>query len=129
MGCGASSEPASKEKAPPLTCTLSKEELAEKGWHKEILEPGTIPLKKGSKIIVNFKGYLRDPPYTCFGEGTDKQITVGKGLVKGMNKGIAEMKSGETAIIACSAAYGYGEKSMPGVPADSELLFKVTVHE
>eukprot|EP01060_Flectonema_neradi_P038606 TRINITY_DN8164_c0_g1_i2.p1 TRINITY_DN8164_c0_g1~~TRINITY_DN8164_c0_g1_i2.p1 ORF type:complete len:100 (+),score=6.64 TRINITY_DN8164_c0_g1_i2:58-357(+) len=50
----------------------SRPKINKQNKNKQILEPGTIPLKKGSKIIVNFKGYLRDPPYTCFGEGTDK---------------------------------------------------------
>ena len=56
MGCGASGEPATKEKLPPLTCPLSKEELAEKGWHKEVRVAYicfTFFFKKRNSLISN----------------------------------------------------------------------------
>eukprot|EP01059_Diplonema_ambulator_P032188 TRINITY_DN6192_c0_g1_i2.p1 TRINITY_DN6192_c0_g1~~TRINITY_DN6192_c0_g1_i2.p1 ORF type:complete len:146 (+),score=52.98 TRINITY_DN6192_c0_g1_i2:36-440(+) len=130
MGCGSSTPESEKETKPPLECPISKEELLNKGWHKEILEPGTgTAIGKGKKIVIDFKGYLADSPYTQFGDGKDKVIDEsGKGLVKGMNKGIPEMLLGETAIISCAPNHGYGDKAnVPGIPPNSVLLFKVTL--
>eukprot|EP00754_Rhynchopus_humris_P002718 Rhum_TRINITY_DN1149_c0_g10::Rhum_TRINITY_DN1149_c0_g10_i1::g.3515::m.3515/K09568/FKBP1; FK506-binding protein 1 len=128
MGCGSSTEGGStKEDQPPLSCPIDREELVAKGWHKKVVEPGVppIPIGKGKKVLITFKGYTADPPYSCFGEGKQKEIVTGKGLVKGMNKGLPEMAVGETAIISCAPSHGYGDQAAPGIKPGSTLLFKV----
>eukprot|EP01064_Diplonema_japonicum_P016731 TRINITY_DN24756_c0_g1_i1.p1 TRINITY_DN24756_c0_g1~~TRINITY_DN24756_c0_g1_i1.p1 ORF type:complete len:136 (+),score=22.86 TRINITY_DN24756_c0_g1_i1:31-438(+) len=130
MGCGGSTPQGENEKKAPLECSIDKDDLLAKGWHKEIIEPGTgTPVGKGKRIEIDFKGYLADAPFTQFGDGKDKVIDeAGKGLVKGMNKGIPEMMLGETAIISCAPSHGYADKqNVPGIPPNSILLFKVTM--
>eukprot|EP01061_Rhynchopus_euleeides_P017285 TRINITY_DN28757_c0_g1_i2.p2 TRINITY_DN28757_c0_g1~~TRINITY_DN28757_c0_g1_i2.p2 ORF type:complete len:135 (+),score=17.34 TRINITY_DN28757_c0_g1_i2:253-657(+) len=131
MGCGSSTATVAKEDKPPIECPIERSELNERGWHKKILEPGNppIPVGKGKKVRIDFKGYTADPPHACFGEGKGKEAETGKGFVKGMNKGLPEMAVGETAIISCAPHHGYGEKALPGVPENSTLLFRVTLTE
>eukprot|EP01063_Lacrimia_lanifica_P006028 TRINITY_DN13625_c0_g1_i1.p1 TRINITY_DN13625_c0_g1~~TRINITY_DN13625_c0_g1_i1.p1 ORF type:complete len:132 (+),score=52.18 TRINITY_DN13625_c0_g1_i1:63-458(+) len=130
MGCGAGKEAKKEEKGPPLECPISAEELEEKGYHKHTLEAGEgDPVGKGVKAKITFNGYTTVEPYPNFGSGTDKEIDTGKGLVKGMNKGIPEMCFGETAIISCAPSHGYGDQKVPGIPPGSTLLFKVTLNK
>ncbi|KAJ9442340.1 hypothetical protein DIPPA_19816 [Diplonema papillatum] len=129
MGCGTSSDRTNGPYSRPLVeCPIPAEELAERGWHKKVVEEGHgDKVKKNARIVLDFQGYLMDPPYTCFAEGEKEIEKAGKGLVRGVNKAVIEMREGETSIISCSSKYGYGTKIMPGIPSESSLIFKLTV--
>mmetsp|Transcript_11683 Transcript_11683/g.28662 ORF Transcript_11683/g.28662 Transcript_11683/m.28662 type:complete len:590 (-) Transcript_11683:389-2158(-) len=60
----------------------------------------------------------RDDPFT---------FTLGQGqVIKGWDLGVASMKKGEKAVLACSAPYAYGESgSPPKIPPGATLHFEV----
>lgn len=49
------------------------------------------------------------------------------GVIKGWTDGIPGMKVGGTRRLLIPAAQAYGAQSMPGIPANSDLVFDVTI--
>ncbi|EAN85727.1 putative FK506-binding protein (FKBP)-type peptidyl-prolyl isomerase [Trypanosoma cruzi] len=92
---------------------------------------GTRPVK-GAKVKVHYIGKLEADGSkfdSSFDRGEYFEFTLGSGqVIKGWDKGVATMQIGETAILKCSPAYGYGAAgSPPKIPANATLLFEVTL--
>jgi FKBP-type peptidyl-prolyl cis-trans isomerase len=61
---------------------------------------------------------------------TGKPITYSlNDLIKGWQEGIPGMKVGGKRRLLIPAAQGYGSAEQPGIPANSDLVFDITVHE
>ena len=84
-------------------------------------------VKKGSKVHVVYKGTLSNG--NVFDSNDEKnlfQFQVGKGsVIKGLDIGIEGMSLNSTRIIKIPAALAYGNKKLPGIPANSDLTFQV----
>ncbi|GAM27921.1 hypothetical protein SAMD00019534_110970 [Acytostelium subglobosum LB1] len=58
--------------------------------------------------------------------GKPFQFTVGQGrVINGWEEAIPTMKPGEIATFTITPDLGYGAKSLPGIPANSTLVFEI----
>ena len=85
-------------------------------------------VKSGDTVVINYKGtltngkqfdssYDRNEPFTT-------QIGVGQ-VIKGWDEGVVGMKVGGKRKLTIPPSLGYGDQSMPGIPANSTLIFEV----
>jgi len=89
---------------------------------------GTGPVcKKGNKLGMRYIGKLNDKNGKVFDKNTlGKPFTfrLGKGeVIKGWDIGLVGMKVGGERRITIPASMGYGNKALPGIPANSTLCF------
>ena len=98
----------------------------------ETVTPGTGPaIQSGQAANVLYTGYLKNG--TIFDDsanhgGTPFHFTVGAGqVVPGFDEGTVGMQAGETRIISIPAAEGYGSTASGPIPANSTILFVVTL--
>jgi len=95
---------------------------------------GTGPVcKKGNKLGMRYIGKLNDKNGKIFDKNTlGKPFTfrLGKGeVIKGWDIGLVGMKVGGERRITIPASMGYGNKALPGIPANSTLCFDVKLLE
>jgi FKBP-type peptidyl-prolyl cis-trans isomerase len=94
---------------------------------------GTGPAaKSGSTVSVIYTGWLAsncqkfDSSYDHGGQSFD--LALGKGqVIKGFDEGLVGMQKGGTRRISIPPALGYGSQAQQAIPADSTLIFDVTV--
>jgi FKBP-type peptidyl-prolyl cis-trans isomerase len=93
-----------------------------------------MTVKDGDEVTLLYEGWLEDG--TRFDYFVDQRLhrafsfTVGAptGAIAGMSIGVRGMKLGETRLLFIPSEQGYGAKgSMPTIPPNSNLIFKVTV--
>lgn len=125
----------SEDSQPPMEVDYPLNEAVEVpgtdgGLFKTVLVEGTFERPvKGAKVTVHYVGTLEDG--TKFDSSRDRgeyfEFTLGKGqVIKGWDKGVATMRTGEKAILKCSPEYGYGASgSPPTIPPNATLLFEV----
>ncbi|KAF8806445.1 hypothetical protein BYT27DRAFT_7167745 [Phlegmacium glaucopus] len=93
---------------------------------------GTGPMaKKGNTVRMRYVGKLTN------GKEFDKNTSgkpfafhLGKGeVIKGWDEGIVGMQAGGERRLTIPAAMAYGKKAIPGIPANSTLVFEVKLLE
>lgn len=96
------------------------------------LEAGTgEEVKKGDTLTFDYTGALAKDG-TIFQSSLDsgQPITYSlNDLIPGWQEGIPGMKVGGKRRLLIPAAQGYGSAEQPGIPANSDLVFDITVHE
>ncbi|ORY87117.1 hypothetical protein BCR37DRAFT_376513 [Protomyces lactucae-debilis] len=83
-------------------------------------------VKSGAKVAIRYVGKLKSngKQFDANSKGKPFTFTVGKGeVIKGMEVGIIGMKAGGERRITVPAAMAYGKKGLPGIPANSDLVF------
>ena len=107
-----------------------------KGAFVQIENPGTAPkLDSGKVAVVKYKGYTFDG--TVFDQNIDStggkstaplEVLIGAGQsIEGFDDGLAAFSKGGKGKIFIPATLGYGNRAMPGLPANSNLVFEVEV--
>jgi len=93
---------------------------------------GTGPgAAEGDSLQMNYTGYLTDG--TKFDSSLNSgrspfDVTIGTtSLIQGFTEGLIGMQVGETRIILIPPAEGYGRKANGPIPANSTLIFVVTL--
>ena len=87
-------------------------------------------VKPGDVVTVDYTGALAADG-TIFQSSLDMGQTVSFGLnevIKGWTDGIPGMKVGGKRRLIIPADQAYGAQERPGIPANSALVFDVTVH-
>ncbi|KAL6930214.1 hypothetical protein ACO0SA_001627 [Hanseniaspora valbyensis] len=115
-----------KEAAPPKP----KARVLEGGV---IIEDRTIgkgkQCKKNDKVGMRYIGKLKKNEKKVFDKnvkGKPFVFNLGKGdVIKGWDIGVAGMAVGGERRIIIPAAYAYGKTALPGIPANSDLIFDV----
>lgn len=87
-----------------------------------------VVAENGKKITVNYTGYLSDG--TKFDSSLDRgvpfEFTLGVGqVIKGWEVGIQGMKVGGKRTIIVPPEFGYGDREIGSIPANSTLIFDV----
>ncbi|KAI1142715.1 hypothetical protein F5Y05DRAFT_408159 [Hypoxylon sp. FL0543] len=84
-------------------------------------------VKKGNKVDVRYIGKLQDGKvFDANKKGKPFSFSVGKGeVIKGWDIGIQGMAVGGERRITIPAHLAYGSKAIPGIPANSTLIFDV----
>lgn len=89
---------------------------------------GTGPqAKSGQKVNMRYVGKLSDGKiFDSNTKGKPFSFQLGKGeVIKGWDIGIQGMQPGGERRITIPANLGYGKQAMPGIPANSTLIFDV----
>ena len=85
--------------------------------------------KKGDKVGMRYIGKLKKNEKKVFDKnvkGKPFVFNLGKGdVIKGWDIGVAGMAVGGERRIIIPAAYAYGKTALPGIPANSDLIFDV----
>ncbi len=98
------------------------------------LEPGTgAAAKNGDCLVMKYQGNLASDG-TVFDENYTKdqslQFTLGGGqVIKGWDEGLVGMKVGGTRRLVIPASLGYGSQGNSSIPANSDLVFIVTLEK
>jgi FKBP-type peptidyl-prolyl cis-trans isomerase len=82
----------------------------------------------GKTITVNYKGTLLDGTQfdSSYDRGQPFTFTLGEGrVIQGWEQGFAGMKVGGKRRLTIPANLGYGARAIPGIPANSTLVFDV----
>ncbi|KAI0482346.1 hypothetical protein GGR56DRAFT_619571 [Xylariaceae sp. FL0804] len=84
-------------------------------------------VKKGNKVEVRYIGKLADGKvFDSNKKGPPFRFTAGKGdVIKGWDIGIQGMMIGGERRITIPPHLAYGSKALPGIPANSQLVFDV----
>lgn len=98
------------------------------GLSHKLLEPGTGTRHPGptDPVVVHYTGWLTD------GSSFDSSVERGEplrfpldGVIAGWGEGVQLMVVGEKRRFWIPASLGYGARSLPGIPANSDLVFDV----
>lgn len=97
----------------------------------DITEGTGDPVAAGDSVEITYTGVL--PDGTVFDSsdahgGEPLPFTIGAGdVIPGMDQGVTGMKVGGRRIIAIPPALGYGTQAVGPIPANSSLIFDVTL--
>ena len=84
---------------------------------------GEFP-KENSKVSIKYKGTLINGK--VFDDGSKNPVEFGLDrVIPGFREGLQKIKKGGSAIIYVPAKLGYGNNPLPGIPANSTLIFDV----
>ncbi|KAF2103059.1 putative FKBP-type peptidyl-prolyl isomerase [Rhizodiscina lignyota] len=96
----------------------------------EVTEPAECQRKvqRGDKIDVHYRGTLESDGSefdASYNRGTPLSFHVGNGqVIKGWDEGLLEMCPGEKRKLTIQPEWGYGERGMGPIPANSVLIFE-----
>ncbi|OEJ87393.1 FK506-binding protein 3 [Hanseniaspora opuntiae] len=129
-GPSASKKEQKKKEVPPPAPQKPKAKQLEGGV---VIEDRTVgkgrQCKKGDKVGMRYIGKLKKNEKKVFDKnvkGKPFVFNLGKGdVIKGWDIGVAGMAVGGERRIIIPAAYAYGRTALPGIPANSDLIFDV----
>lgn len=83
--------------------------------------------KNGSKVSIRYVGKLKNgKTFDSNTKGKPFNFKIGSGeCIKGMETGVLGMKAGGERRVEIPAASAYGKQSLPGIPANSDLVFDI----
>ncbi len=85
-------------------------------------------VEAGDVAVVDYAGWL--PNGAMFDAGTDAPLSIGAGqLIDGVDEGIRGMRVGGTRTLVIPPALAYGDQVVAGIPANSTLVFRVTLKD
>jgi peptidylprolyl isomerase len=106
---------------------------APKTLTSEYIKEGTgAVVKKGQSVTVNYQLNLwkgNDVVDSSFTQGrTPFSFSVGAGqVIAGWDTGVAGKKIGSRILLVVPPELGYGAQSVPGIPANSTLVFVIDI--
>lgn len=129
-GPSASKKEQKKKEVAPVAPQKPKAKQLEGGI---VIEDRTVgkgkQCKKGDKVGMRYIGKLKKNEKKVFDKnvkGKPFVFNLGKGdVIKGWDIGVAGMAVGGERRIIIPAAYAYGKTALPGIPANSDLIFDV----
>ncbi|EST05545.1 Peptidyl-prolyl cis-trans isomerase, FKBP-type, domain protein [Kalmanozyma brasiliensis GHG001] len=89
------------------------------------------PCKPGQKVGMRYVGKLTNGKvFDQCTSGKPFYFKLGKGeVIKGWDEGVKGMKVGAERRLTCPAKLAYGNQKLPGIPANSTLMFDVKLVE
>jgi FKBP-type peptidyl-prolyl cis-trans isomerase FkpA len=114
-----------------ITSYISSHHLAAKatgsGLYYVVNAPGTgASVPPGSTVTVSYKGYLTNG--TIFDQTTASGSTFSLAqVIQGWQEGIPLYKKGGSGTLLIPSALGYGAQATGSIPANSVLIFDITV--
>jgi len=96
---------------------------------KQIIKEGSGPSPpNGVNVSVHYTGYLTNGQVfdSSRNRGQPFSFTLGTGqVIRGWDLCVASMKKGEVCKLVCPPDYGYGNRSIGPIPANSTLIFEI----
>lgn len=103
-------------------------ETTPSGLKYKVLEPGTGPKATDMDVaLVTYEGKLRDG--TVFDKSEDPVPMPVQRVVPGFSEALKLMSRGEKLRVWIPATLGYGDKANGPIPANSPLIFDVSVSD
>jgi FKBP-type peptidyl-prolyl cis-trans isomerase len=93
---------------------------------------GEAVVESGDTVVIHYKGTLEDGTQfdSSYDRGEPFQTEIGVGaVIEGWDKGVLGMKVGGRRHLVIPPSMGYGNQDIPGIPANSTLLFDVELVE
>lgn len=88
--------------------------------------PGVLPKPSAnSTVTVHYKGYLTNQNVFDSTEGGDPATFPLTGVIDGWQEGLQFYGEGGEGILLIPSHLGYGSSIMPGIPANSVLIFEI----
>ncbi len=88
--------------------------------------PGVFPKPSAnSTVTVHYKGYLTNKSVFDSTEGDDPATFPLSGVIEGWQEGLQYFGEGGEGILLIPSHLGYGSSIMPGIPANSVLIFEI----
>ena len=87
---------------------------------------------KGALVKVHYDGMLENKEKfdSSIDRGRPFSFVLGAGkVIKGWDQGLLGMKEGGTRMLHIPAHLAYGARALPGIPANSNLIFYVDLLE
>lgn len=100
-------------------------------WKDVVVGTGDSPMK-GQTISVDYHGTLLNGDVfdSSIQRGQPIEFKFGVGqVIKGWDEGLATMKEGGKRILVIPADLAYGSRERGKIPANSTLVFEVTLHK
>ncbi len=101
------------------------------GLRYAILKPSDGPKpKRGDKVVVHYKGWLRDGTKfdSSYDRGQTIKFVLGAGqVIPGWDEGISLLHVGERAQLVLPPELAYGERGIGPIPPNSTLIFEVEI--
>ena len=105
---------------------ITAEQIGETGIYYAISQSGTGDNAEfASSVYADYRGYLLDG--TEFDSGTIDFVVGAESVIQGWELGFQELNKGASATLFIPSKYGYGSSRQGTIPANSVLLFDVTV--
>lgn len=82
-----------------------------------------------SEVQVEYKGYLPDGTVFDQTQPNNPRIFSLGAVILGWQEGIPVFKKGGDGILLIPSSMGYGSNPPPSIPANSVLIFDVTLHD
>jgi len=96
------------------------------GLYYQVITPGTGAYPTSvSNVSVGYTGKLLDG--TVFDTKSSVYLNLASGVVKGWQIGMQHINTGGTILLLIPSALGYGTAAVNSVPANSVLVFTVTL--
>ena len=118
---------------PTLEIDLSAMTRTASGLYFQDLTVGDgVMATAGNTVVVDYSGWL--PNGTLFDSGSSSSwgepfiLGVG-GVIAGFDEGVQGMREGGTRNLVIPPAIGYGAMAKGNIPANSVLIFRVTLTE
>ncbi|MGH7619668.1 MAG: FKBP-type peptidyl-prolyl cis-trans isomerase [Gemmatimonadaceae bacterium] len=118
-------DPATETFAPGLMVDISKMQKTTAGTYYQDLKVGTgatLTPAIGVSVIVSYAGFLKDG--AVFAQALDQLLSI-TSLPPGLADGMTGMNEGGERLVVVPSALGYRNVPVPGVPANSTLVFDV----
>ncbi len=93
---------------------------------------GTGPMAKpGNRVSMRYVGKLQNGSvFDSNTKGRPFSFRLGKGeVIKGWDEGVKGMQVGSERRLTCPPHLAYGKTKLPGIPANSTLIFDVKLLE
>jgi FKBP-type peptidyl-prolyl cis-trans isomerase FkpA len=123
------SDPATETFAPELKIDISTMQKTTSGDYYKDVKVGTgveLPTGVGRLVVLSYAGVLKNG--AGFAQAVN-QLTSVSTLPVGLQDGMAGMREGGERIVVVPSALGYGNVVVPGVPANSTLVFDVILNQ
>ncbi|GAA5841207.1 hypothetical protein JCM11251_003234 [Rhodosporidiobolus azoricus] len=117
-----------KKEAPKKAAAASKTRIIAGGLEVTDAKEGTgSAAKNGQKVGMRYIGKLENGKvFDSNTKGSPLVFTLGRGeVIKGWDLGVAGIKVGGERKLRIPAALAYGKQKLPGIPANSTLIFDI----
>lgn len=118
---------------PGSTVTIELEFVAMPDIEYEEITAGEGPqIKIGDMVMVHYRGTLEDGTEfdSSYSRNEPFQVLVGSGgVIPGWELGLQKMRVGGKGILTIPPGLAYGDREIPGIPANSTLIFEIEVVE
>jgi FKBP-type peptidyl-prolyl cis-trans isomerase len=122
-------DPATETFDPGLKIDISTMQKTTSGVYYKDMKVGggsDLVLGVGRSALLSYAGFLKTG--ALFAQAVN-QLTTLSALPVGMQDGMVGMHEGGERVIVVPSALGYGNVVVPGVPANSTLVFDVIVNQ